>query len=181
MTKKFHIFFFTPHSSNLIFLLPFLIMIASLQNSTKTKLVATAAKAVNTQRSFTKSISPSALNNHHIYEYNNNNKALPLFDFFAQTKPQQSYKLGHGAAGFAKKRFNKETSVYTSSSWSSVSAQVGEDAYFRRSDAIGVADGIGGWSTTAGKNFFNGCTFFCGDQRSNGSIPISRFKLGFIF
>lgn len=134
-------------------------MIASLQNSTKAKLVATAAKAVNTQRSFTKSISPSALNNHHIYEYNNNNKSLPLFDFFAQTKPQQSYKLGHGAAGFAKKRLNTETSVYTSSTWSSVSAQVGEDAYFRRSDAIGVADGIGGWSTTAGKKIFNGCTF----------------------
>ncbi|KAK4511637.1 Protein OS-9 [Mucor velutinosus] len=136
-------------------------MIASLQSSTRSKLVATVAKVAvvnkQQQRAFTKSISPSALNNHHIYDYttttnNNNNKSLPLFDFFAQTKPQQSYKLGHGAAGFAKKRSNTETSVITSSSWSSESAQVGEDAYFRRSDAIGVADGIGGWQQTAGSN-----------------------------
>ncbi|KAI8643770.1 phosphatase 2C-like domain-containing protein [Parasitella parasitica] len=129
-------------------------MFASLQNSTKNKLVATAAKTLPIQRSFTKSISPSALNNHHIYEYNNtDDKTLPLFDFFAQTKPQQSYKLGHGAAGFAKKRYGNDTPVFiTSSTWSSVSAQVGEDAYFRRSDAIGVADGIGGWQKTAGSN-----------------------------
>lgn len=97
-----------------------------------------------------------------MYEYtqlNTNNKSLPLFDFFAQTKPQPSFKLGHGAAGFAKKRYNN-TPVNTFTSYTSVSAQVGEDAYFRRSDAIGVADGIGGWSDTAGnkekKNFFCG-------------------------
>lgn len=146
-------------------------MIASLHSSTRSKLVATAARAAvvgkqhQQQRAFTKSISPSALNNHHIYDYtttNNTNKSLPLFDFFAQTKPQQSYKLGHGAAGFAKKRSNTETSVITSSSWSSESAQVGEDAYFRRSDAIGVADGIGGWQQTAGKKFL--WLHLCGDH-----------------
>lgn len=170
-------------------------MIASLQSSAKSKWVATAAKVAvvskQQQRLFTQSISPSALNNHHIYDYTTNNKSLPLFDFFAQTKPQQSYKLGHGAAGFAKKRSNTETSVITSSSWSSESAQVGEDAYFRRSDAIGVADGIGGWQQTAGKKFFYGyisaeiihsvCLLL---PCLTGSISISiftRFKLGFIF
>lgn len=172
-------------------------MIASLQSSTRSKLVATAAKVAvaskqQQQRSFTKSISPSALNNHHIYDYTTTNKSLPLFDFFAQSKPQQSYKLGHGAAGFAKKRSNTETSVITCSSWSSESAQVGEDAYFRRSDAIGVADGIGGWQQTAGKKFL--WLHLCGDHpccyyssmsnRINFYInhfTFTRFKLGFIF
>ncbi|CAO3703306.1 unnamed protein product [Rhizopus stolonifer] len=31
-------------------------------------------------------------------------KSLPLFDFFATQKPKVSYTLGHGAAGFAKRR-----------------------------------------------------------------------------
>ena len=30
------------------------------------------------------------------------------------------------------------------------SVQVGEDAYFLRSDSLGVADGVGGWSGQAG-------------------------------
>jgi hypothetical protein len=112
-----------------------------------------AATAASTKRAFSKTISPSAIINNNT-KYNNNSlqqqKSLPLFDFFAQTKPRKSFTLGHGAAGFAKKRSNN-TPVYTSSSHSSISAQVGEDAYFRRADAIGVADGIGGWSDTAGK------------------------------
>lgn len=104
-------------------------------------------------RSFSKSISPSALNNHHYNKILQDQKSLPVFDFFAQTKAKKSFVLGHGAAGFAKKRY---TPVHTSTSHSSVSSQVGEDAYFRRADAIGVADGIGGWSETAGnKNMKN--------------------------
>ncbi|KAI8059954.1 phosphatase 2C-like domain-containing protein [Gilbertella persicaria] len=78
-------------------------------------------------------------------------KPLPMFDFFAQSKPKPSFKLGHGAAGFAKRR-QKSISVHTFNSYTSMGAQVGEDAYFRRSDAIGVADGIGGWSETAGSD-----------------------------
>jgi hypothetical protein len=129
-------------------------MFYPLRSSTKKSVAAVVALPTkHQQRTFSKSISPSALNNHHqMYEYtqlNTSIKSLPLFDFFAQTKPQPSFKLGHGAAGFAKKRYNTAP-VNTFSSYTSVSAQVGEDAYFRRSDAIGVADGIGGWSDTAG-------------------------------
>jgi protein phosphatase PTC7 len=33
-----------------------------------------------------------------------------------------------------------------------LSVSVGEDAYFLRSDSLGVADGVGGWSGHAGAN-----------------------------
>lgn len=131
-------------------------MLCSLRSSTKKSVAAAVALPTKQhQRAFSKSISPSALNNHRMYEYTqlNNTKSLPLFDFFAQSKPQPSFKLGHGAAGFAKKRYNNAP-VNTFNSYTSVSSQVGEDAYFRRSDAIGVADGIGGWSNTEGKQIF---------------------------
>ncbi|KAK3838405.1 MAG: phosphatase 2C-like domain-containing protein, partial [Linnemannia elongata] len=35
------------------------------------------------------------------------------------------------------------------------SVQVGEDSYFRRHDALGVADGVGGWSGTTGKSYLS--------------------------
>ncbi|CAO3681541.1 unnamed protein product [Rhizopus stolonifer] len=73
--------------------------------------------------------------------------SLPVFDFFAATKPSVSYRLGHGAAGFAKNR-----PQLPSISVSTRHVQVGEDAYFRRSDALGVADGVGGWMNTEGAN-----------------------------
>lgn len=142
-------------------------MLSSLSHTTVARVAGT--------RCFSKSISPSALNNHHYNKLLQDQKSLPLFDFFAQTKAKKSFVLGHGAAGFAKKRY---TPVHTSISHSSVSSQVGEDAYFRRSDAIGVADGIGGWSETAGKKFFSKICVTC---YSPGSISISRFKLGFVF
>ncbi|KAG1468564.1 hypothetical protein G6F56_003761 [Rhizopus delemar] len=73
--------------------------------------------------------------------------SLPVFDFFAATKPSVNYRLGHGAAGFAKNRPQLPLlSVPTRH------VQVGEDAYFRRSDAIGVADGVSGWMNTEGAN-----------------------------
>lgn len=124
----------------------------SLRSSTSSVAAAAATTAsATTKRTFSKTISPSALitNNTNTLQQPQQ-KSLPLFDFFAQTKPKQSFTLGHGAAGFAKRR-NNNTPMYTFTSHSSISAQVGEDAYFRRADAIGVADGIGGWSDTVGK------------------------------
>ncbi|KAI8367984.1 phosphatase 2C-like domain-containing protein [Choanephora cucurbitarum] len=111
----------------------------------------TAVTATNVlKRSISKTATPSALSsvqdNH--FEYS---KSLPMFDFFAQTKPKPSFKFGHGATGFAKRRAN-QVAIHTFNSYTSVGAQIGEDAYFRRSDAIGVADGIGGWSNTAGSD-----------------------------
>lgn len=86
----------------------------------------------------------------------NHHKSLPLFDFFSKSiaKPTPSYIFAHGASGFAKSRhryttpdnkqfINKNNEHY-------YSIQIGEDAYFRRSDAIGVADGVGGWTGVSG-------------------------------
>ncbi|GAA5807642.1 hypothetical protein MFLAVUS_001012 [Mucor flavus] len=117
--------------------------------STLTTNTVAATASASAKRSFSKSISPSALNNHHYNRILQPQKSLPVFDFFAQTKSKKSFELSHGAAGFAKKRY---TPVHTHTFHSSVTSQVGEDAYFRRSDAIGVADGIGGWSETTGSN-----------------------------
>lgn len=126
-------------------------MFTTSSSSTVAAASAVATTSAITKRAFSKSIPPSALNTHHYNKILQHQKSLPVFDFFAQTKPKKSFVFGHGAAGFAKKRY---TPIHTHTSHSSVSSQVGEDAYFRRADAIGVADGIGGWSETTGKEKF---------------------------
>jgi hypothetical protein len=76
-------------------------------------------------------------------------KPLPLFDFFGSaplTKTPQ-YEFAHGASGFAK----RYTTPLQKSQDHYYSVQNGEDAYFRRSDAIGVADGVGGWTGVSSK------------------------------
>ena len=80
-------------------------------------------------------------------------KQLPLFDFFASTKPKPSYLFSAGATGFAKRRGTQQPQKqqYDPFEQSYQSTQVGEDAYFIRSDALGVADGVGGWTGTLGK------------------------------
>ncbi|KAI9314929.1 phosphatase 2C-like domain-containing protein [Dichotomocladium elegans] len=78
-------------------------------------------------------------------------KTLPLFDFFAATKPKPSYQFTYGATGFAKRgRPTHHDSSLVEECYRSV--QVGEDAYIVRSDALGVADGVGGWAGTLGAN-----------------------------
>ncbi|KAI8975581.1 phosphatase 2C-like domain-containing protein [Mycotypha africana] len=77
-----------------------------------------------------------------------------LIDFFAKTYAKQapSYIFCHAASGFAKQR---RTTAYLTPEQRHIlqqqqkhylSVQIGDDAYFRRSDAIGVADGVGGWA-----------------------------------
>lgn len=82
-------------------------------------------------------------------------KSLPLFDFFSKSyaKPIPSYIFAHGASGFAKRRTryttpDNKTRIDNEHYYS---IQIGEDAYFRRSDALGVADGVGGWAGVSGK------------------------------
>ena len=58
------------------------------------------------------------------------------------------YIFAHGAAGFAKRR---RALMSAADDPSYFSMQIGEDAYFHRYDALGVADGVGGWSGTLGK------------------------------
>ncbi|KAK1223168.1 hypothetical protein PQX77_013961 [Marasmius sp. AFHP31] len=60
-----------------------------------------------------------------------------------RTKKGQKYQLDVGAYGIPKK---PSTTSPRHLQNGSLSVSVGEDAYFIREDAIGVADGVGGWS-----------------------------------
>jgi hypothetical protein len=58
------------------------------------------------------------------------------------------YTLDVGAYGMPKRRGNggSRTESHSEQEHSSLSVQVGEDAYFVRGNAMGVADGVGGWA-----------------------------------
>ncbi|CAO3656787.1 unnamed protein product [Mucor hiemalis] len=90
---------------------------------------------------------------HHILHHH---KSLPLLDFFskAYAKPIPSYIFAHGASGFAKNRHRYTTpdNKAIDKNENYYSTQIGEDAYFRRSDALGVADGVGGWAGVSAAN-----------------------------
>lgn len=58
-----------------------------------------------------------------------------------------TYHLDSGAYGIPKRRAH--THVGTFGPDLDLAVQVGEDAYFLRPDAMGVADGVGGWSRAA--------------------------------
>lgn len=64
---------------------------------------------------------------------------------------RHNFVFAHGASGFAKHPGKVALTPEEDQSYFSV--QVGEDSYFRRHDALGVADGVGGWSGTTGKLF----------------------------
>ncbi|KAI8374830.1 phosphatase 2C-like domain-containing protein [Blakeslea trispora] len=74
---------------------------------------------------------------------------LNVIDFFhpSLSPGQFHYSLDLGVAGFPKrdKIIEAVDSTYSS-------MQVGDDAYFKRHDALGVADGVGGWRTHKGAN-----------------------------
>lgn len=75
---------------------------------------------------------------------------LPVVDYFSRPSSTPSYTLSHGASGFAKNRRYTTPDVKRKRNHY-CSVQIGEDAYFRRSDALGVADGVGGWSDRKSK------------------------------
>ncbi|KAF9202483.1 hypothetical protein BGZ49_007356 [Haplosporangium sp. Z 27] len=64
---------------------------------------------------------------------------------------RHNYVFAHGASGFAKHP-GKAPTLTPEEDRAYCSVQVGEDSYFRRHDALGVADGVGGWSNTTGAN-----------------------------
>lgn len=72
--------------------------------------------------------------------------------FFHQPfqKTRHHYVFAHGASGFPKNP-GKAPTLTPEEDRAYFSVQVGEDAYFRRHDALGVADGVGGWCGTTGK------------------------------
>ncbi|KAG0026334.1 hypothetical protein BGZ82_009534, partial [Podila clonocystis] len=57
---------------------------------------------------------------------------------------RHNFVFAHGASGFAKHPGKVTLTPEEDQAYFSV--QVGEDSYFRRHDALGVADGVGGWS-----------------------------------
>jgi hypothetical protein len=63
---------------------------------------------------------------------------------------RHNFVFAHGASGFAKNP-GKAPTLTPEEDRAYFSVQVGEDAYFRRHDALGVADGVGGWCGTTGK------------------------------
>ncbi|KAI8335677.1 phosphatase 2C-like domain-containing protein, partial [Choanephora cucurbitarum] len=75
---------------------------------------------------------------------------LNVIDFFhpSLSPGQFYYSLNLGVAGFPKK--DKTIEPIDDLTYSSI--QVGDDAYFKRHDALGVADGVGGWRTHKGAN-----------------------------
>lgn len=122
---------------------------SSIKSSASTKSLQTASPAFQLPEE-----QPIIHHNHH--------KSLPLLDFFSKSyaKPVPSYTFTHGASGFAKNRHryttpDNKTSIVNSNSENYYSIQIGEDAYFRRSDSLGIADGVGGFADTEGKNITN--------------------------
>lgn len=70
---------------------------------------------------------------------------------------RHNFVFAHGASGFAKHPGKVTLTPEEDQAYFSV--QVGEDSYFRRHDALGVADGVGGWSGTTGKCLYSRFSF----------------------
>ncbi|KAI7862737.1 phosphatase 2C-like domain-containing protein [Spinellus fusiger] len=79
---------------------------------------------------------------------------LSLIDFFdpALSSLPRTFTFLHGVSGYAKKNHEKTAVTQPQEETLYLSAQYGDDAYFRRNDALGVADGVGGWKTRSGAN-----------------------------
>ncbi|KAI8393380.1 phosphatase 2C-like domain-containing protein [Radiomyces spectabilis] len=77
---------------------------------------------------------------------------LNVIDFYhaSLSSSPHHYAFKLGVSGYPKKGkviepITQDDAIYTS-------VQVGDDAYFQRRDALGVADGVGGWRKHAGAN-----------------------------
>jgi hypothetical protein len=77
---------------------------------------------------------------------------LNVIDFFHPSLSSTlfHYTLNLGVSGYAKSgKKPSETQQQDDVIYSST--QVGDDAYFKRQDALGVADGVGGWRSHKGR------------------------------
>ncbi|KAL0077232.1 phosphatase 2C-like domain-containing protein [Phycomyces blakesleeanus] len=80
---------------------------------------------------------------------------LSMIDFFdpALSTTPRPFILHHGVSGYAKRGKPINSTITTEQDESAYSSlQFGDDAYFKRHDALGVADGVGGWRTRDGAN-----------------------------
>ncbi|KAI9008464.1 phosphatase 2C-like domain-containing protein [Phycomyces nitens] len=80
---------------------------------------------------------------------------LSMIDFFdpALSTTPRPFTLHHGVSGYAKRGKSINSTITTEQDESAYSSlQFGDDAYFKRHDALGVADGVGGWRNRKGAN-----------------------------
>ncbi|KAG0061960.1 hypothetical protein BGZ89_011042 [Linnemannia elongata] len=106
-----------------------------------------------TQSSYDPARLPTTAGNNNNSSTSSNQGGLTPASFFDQPfqNTRHNYVFAHGASGFAKNP-NKGPTLTPEEDRAYFSVQVGEDSYFRRHDALGVADGVGGWSGTTGAN-----------------------------
>lgn len=112
------------------------------------------SKSIHTQQQF---IAMNGLKRRHVQTNSKPEQSkgdplqLSVFDYLGDKsleKSKPSYIFTHAATGFPKAG-KRVISPDKDEEYASV--QVGEDAYFRRYDSLGVADGVGGWTGTTGK------------------------------
>ncbi|KAF9931396.1 hypothetical protein FBU30_010325 [Linnemannia zychae] len=128
-------------------------LVAEADNDFGTRLIhtqaASSSNSLDQQHHNPRTPSVSKTNNTH----SSSNQGLTPASFFDQPfqNTRHNYVFAHGASGYAKNP-NKGPVLTPEEDSAYFSVQVGEDSYFRRHDALGVADGVGGWSGTTGAN-----------------------------
>ncbi|KAF9549353.1 hypothetical protein EC957_004267 [Mortierella hygrophila] len=97
-----------------------------------------------TQSSYDPVKLPTTAGNNNNNSTSSNQGGLTPASFFDQPfqNTRHNYVFAHGASGFAKNP-NKVSTLTPEEERAYFSVQVGEDSYFRRHDALGVADGVG--------------------------------------
>ncbi|KAF9307497.1 hypothetical protein BGZ91_008426, partial [Linnemannia elongata] len=97
-----------------------------------------------TQSSYDPARLPTTAGNNNNSSTSSNQGGLTPASFFDQPfqNTRHNYVFAHGASGFAKNP-NKGPTLTPEEDRAYFSVQVGEDSYFRRHDALGVADGVG--------------------------------------
>ncbi|KAJ3168531.1 hypothetical protein HDU88_001421 [Geranomyces variabilis] len=87
-------------------------------------------------------------------EWFKNNQGPSIFEIFDKAQPnsRRTLQFAYAASAMPKNGYDKKRTVAEPVPEECLSVQVGEDAYFMRSDSMGVADGVGGWSQYKGAN-----------------------------
>lgn len=98
----------------------------------------------------------------------------------AHKRPRLRYQLDVGAYGIPKHRSRS----HSNHPHTALSVQVGEDAYFIRDNALGIADGVGGWAKHSSHNyptpsalFARRLMHFCSEEIAEpSSLPTAQFS-----
>lgn len=95
---------------------------------------------------------------------------LNVIDFFdpALSTTPHHYTFQAGSSGYAKAGKKDLLSPQEDAIYSSI--QVGDDAYFKRPEALGVADGVGGWRSHTG-------TLYTDDKKATCTVHLIRISL----